>query len=81
LRRDPAVSGCDLVGRPTPWSRTHSSPRTPETIGWRAGGERWQGAQPLYYVMALALPDTPTDEWMMRFSSGLKDAQDRYGSC
>lgn len=79
-------SGCDLVVTTDALvSGLHFvADETPETIGWRAlavnvSDLAGKGAQPLYYVMALALPDTPTDEWMMRFSSGLKDAQDRYG--
>lgn len=57
---------------------------TPEAIAWRAlsvnvSDLAAKGAEPLYYVMALAFPAAPTDEWMMRFAGGLKDAQDRYG--
>ncbi len=56
----------------------------PETIAWRAVSVNvsdlaGKGATPLYYVMALSFPEVPTDEWMMRFAGGLKDAQDRYG--
>ena len=56
----------------------------PETIAWRAVSVNvsdlaGKGATPLYYVMALSFPEVPTDEWMMRFSGGLNDAQERYG--
>lgn len=57
---------------------------TPENIAWRAlavnvSNLAAKGADPLCYMMALSLPEVPTDEWMMRFASALKDAQDRYG--
>jgi thiamine-monophosphate kinase len=57
---------------------------TPEMIAWRAlavniSDLAAKGATPLYYLMALALPEAPTDDWMMMFAGGLKDAQDRYG--
>ena len=57
---------------------------TPENIAWRAlsvnvSDLAGKGAQPLCYVMALAFPAAPTNEWMTRFAGGLNDAQDRYG--
>lgn len=57
---------------------------TPEAIAWRAlavnvSDLAGKGAEPMYYLMALAFPEVPTDEWMMRFASSLRDAQDRYG--
>jgi thiamine-monophosphate kinase len=56
---------------------------TPETIAWRAlavnvSDLAAKGAVPLHYMMALSLADAPTADWMMRFSSGLKDAQDYF---
>lgn len=56
---------------------------TPENIAWRAlavnvSDLAAKGASPLYYLMALSLPEVPEAEWMMRFSSALKDAQDHY---
>ena len=56
----------------------------PEAIAWRAlavnvSDLAGKGATPLHYVMALSLPEAPDRDWMIRFASGLKDAQDRYG--
>ena len=56
----------------------------PETIGWRAlavnvSDLAAKGATPQCYLMALSLPEAPDRDWMIRFASGLKDAQDHYG--
>lgn len=56
----------------------------PETIGWRAlainiSDLAAKGATPLHYLLALALPEAPTADWMIQFAGGLKDAQDHYG--
>ena len=56
---------------------------TPENIAWRAlavnvSDLAAKGASPLCFLMALALPEAPESEWMMRFASALKEAQDHY---
>jgi thiamine-monophosphate kinase len=56
----------------------------PEIIAWRAlavnvSDLAGKGATPLCYLMALALPEAPSADWMMQFAGGLKDAQDHYG--
>lgn len=38
-----------------------------------------KGAKPIAYLMALALPQAPTHDWLFRFSAGLGSAQDRFG--
>jgi thiamine-monophosphate kinase len=53
----------------------------PEIIAWRAlavnvSDLAGKGATPLCYLMALALPEAPSADWMMQFAGGLKDAQD-----
>jgi thiamine-monophosphate kinase len=57
---------------------------SPEMIAWRAlavniSDLAAKGATPLCYLMALALPEAPTTDWMIQFAGGLKDAQDHYG--
>lgn len=37
-----------------------------------------KGARPVAYLMALALPEAPTHDWLFRFSAGLGAAQDRF---
>jgi thiamine-monophosphate kinase len=56
----------------------------PEDIAWKAlavnvSDLAAKGAQPLAYLMALALPAAPTRDWMRRFADGLKQAQDAFG--
>jgi thiamine-monophosphate kinase len=56
---------------------------TPENIAWRAlavnvSDLAAKGASPLCYLMALALPDAPDSDWMMRFAAALKEAQDHF---
>jgi thiamine-monophosphate kinase len=56
---------------------------TPENIAWRAlavnvSDLAAKGASPLCYLMALALPQAPDAEWMMRFAGALKEAQDHF---
>ena len=56
----------------------------PEAIAWRAlavnvSDLAAKGATPLCYLMALSLPEAPDRDWMIRFASGLKDAQEHYG--
>jgi thiamine-monophosphate kinase len=56
---------------------------TPENIAWRAlavnvSDLAAKGASPLCFLMALSLPEAPDTEWMMRFASALKEAQDHY---
>ena len=57
---------------------------TPEAIAWRAlavniSDLAGKGAIPMCYLMALSLPEAPARDWMIRFASGLKDAQEHYG--
>jgi thiamine-monophosphate kinase len=57
---------------------------TPENVAWRAlavnvSDLAAKGATPMCYLMALSLPDAPNADWMMRFASGLRDAQEHYG--
>ena len=57
---------------------------TPEVIAWRAlavniSDLASKGATPMCYLMALSVPAAPTRDWMIRFASGLKDAQEHYG--
>ena len=56
----------------------------PEVIAWRAlavniSDLAAKGATPLCYLMALSMPEAPSRDWMIRFASGLKDAQEHYG--
>jgi thiamine-monophosphate kinase len=56
---------------------------TPENIAWRAlavnvSDLAAKGASPLCYLMALSLPQAPETDWMMRFASALKEAQDHF---
>jgi thiamine-monophosphate kinase len=56
---------------------------TPENIAWRAlavnvSDLAAKGATPLCYLMALALPEAPTTDWIMRFSASLREAQDHF---
>ncbi len=53
-------------------------------IGWKAlavniSDLAAKGAKPLAYVMALALPETPTGLWLREFASGLASIQKKYG--
>lgn len=55
----------------------------PENIAWRAlavnvSDLAAKGATPHAYLMALSFPEAPATDWMMRFSSGLKEAQDHF---
>ncbi len=57
---------------------------TPEVIAWRAlavniSDLAAKGATPLCYLMAISLPEAPARDWMIRFASSLKDAQEHYG--
>jgi len=38
-----------------------------------------KAAHPIAYLMALALPGDPLDDWLERFCSGFADAQSRWG--
>jgi thiamine-monophosphate kinase len=56
----------------------------PEDIAWKALAANVsdlaaKGAQPLAYLMALALPAAPTRDWMRRFADGLSQAQTAFG--
>ncbi len=56
---------------------------TPENIAWRAlavniSDLAAKGASPHAYMMALSFPDAPATDWMMRFSSSLKEAQEHF---
>jgi thiamine-monophosphate kinase len=56
----------------------------PEDIAWKAlavnvSDLAAKGAEPLAYLMALALPEVPTRAWMRRFASGLDEAQAAFG--
>jgi thiamine-monophosphate kinase len=56
----------------------------PEDIAWKAlavnvSDLAAKGAQPIAYLMALALPHVPTRDWMRRFASGLGEAQAAFG--
>jgi thiamine-monophosphate kinase len=56
----------------------------PEDIAWKAlavnvSDLAAKGARPIAYLMALALPAAPTRDWMQRFTSGLRSAQDAFG--
>lgn len=56
----------------------------PEDIAWKAlavnvSDLAAKGAQPLAYLMALALPAAPTRDWMRRFADGLQQAQAAFG--
>ena len=56
----------------------------PEDIAWKAlavnvSDLAAKGAEPLAYLMALALPRAPARDWMRRFADGLRDAQAAFG--
>ncbi len=57
---------------------------TPENIAWRALAVNIsdlvaKGASPHAYLMVLSFPEAPSSDWMIRFTSSLKDAQEHFG--
>ncbi|MFM7083709.1 MAG: thiamine-phosphate kinase [Hyphomicrobium sp.] len=56
----------------------------PENIGWKAlavsvSDLAAKGAIPLVYQMALSFPTAPTQDFMVRFTKGLAEAQKSFG--
>jgi thiamine-monophosphate kinase len=56
----------------------------PEDIAWKAlavnvSDLAAKAARPIGYLMALALPEAPSTDWMTRFAAGLRQAQQRFG--
>lgn len=56
----------------------------PRDIGWKAlavnvSDLAAKGARPVAYVMAIALPEAPTDDWMSELAAGLGEAQRTFG--
>jgi thiamine-monophosphate kinase len=92
LRDDCAVvtvpSGCDLVVKTDPVvAGVHFlGDDPPEDIAWKALAVNVsdlvaKGASPMAYLLALALPEAPTDDFMRRLASGLGEAQAAFGCC
>ncbi len=78
--------GCELVVKTDPIVEgVHFLPGTaPEDIGWRAlavnvSDLAAKGANPVGYLMAMALPAAPARAWLKRFASGLQEAQLAFG--
>jgi thiamine-monophosphate kinase len=58
----------------------------PETIGHKALAVNLsdlaaKGARPYVYLLALSLPEMPSEEWLAAFTSGLRALQERVGIC
>jgi thiamine-monophosphate kinase len=78
--------GCELVVKTDPViAGLHFLPATdPADIAWKAlavnvSDLASKGAEPIAYLMALALPETPDRSWMQRFVTGLSEAQTEFG--
>ena len=73
LKTDPVMAGVHFF-----------ADDAPDDIAWKALAANVsdlaaKGAQPLAYLMALALPTVPTPDWMQRFAQGLGQAQQAFG--
>jgi thiamine-monophosphate kinase len=80
------VPGTELVLKTDPVSAgVHFFPDdAPEDIAWKAlavnvSDLAAKGAEPVAYLMALALPKAPERAWMRRFADGLGVAQRTFG--
>lgn len=79
-------SGMDLVVKTDPvMAGVHFLPDDdPADIAWKAlavnvSDLASKAAEPIAYLMALALPGPPTHEWMKAFALGLEEAQRAFG--
>lgn len=73
LKTDPIVAGVHFF-----------ADDPPEDLAWKAlavnvSDLAAKGARPVGYLMALMFPAKPEAAWMVRFTNGLKAAQDAFG--
>jgi len=73
VKTDPIVAGVHFL-----------ADAAPADIAWRAlavniSDLAAKGAEPMAYLMALALPEAPQRQWFARFAAGLAQAQDSFG--
>lgn len=78
--------GTDVVLKTDPIAEgVHFLPDDPpEDIAWKAlavnvSDLAAKAARPLGYLMALSFPEGPRREWLTRFATGLREAQDAFG--